>query len=133
MEHLNALLIIVDFKKLNVSCNSTDDSYAKDILKKMHDIFTEVYKTDYLDSYTYEFVKVPAIIRGRNTIFYQFLYLEKLLFQIEKKIHSDYCDNLVLENAALRTIINGKLISMLENFYDLIIAKNFPENDYIMT
>ncbi len=133
MEHLNALLIIVDFKKLNVSCNSTDDSYAKDILKKMHDIFTEVYKTDYLDSYTYEFVKVPAIIRGRNTIFYQFLYLEKLLFQIEKKIHSDYWDNLVLENAALRTIINGKLISMLENFYDLIITKNFPENDYIMT
>lgn len=133
MEHLNALLIIVDFKKLNVSCNSTDDSYAKDILKKMHDIFTEVYKTDYLDSYTYEFVKVPAIIRGRNTIFYQFLYLEKLLFQIEKKIHSDYWDNLVLENAALRTIISGKLISMLENFYDLIITKNFPENDYIMT
>jgi hypothetical protein len=67
VEHLNALLITVDFKELDVSCNSTDHSYAKNILKKMHDIFIEVYKTDYLDSYTYEFVEVPAIIRGRNT------------------------------------------------------------------
>jgi len=67
IEHLNTLLLTVDFKELDVSCNSTDHSYAKDILKKMHDIFIEVYKTDYLDSYTYEFVEVPAVIKGRNT------------------------------------------------------------------
>lgn len=57
----------IDFKKLDVSCNSADDSYAKDILKKMHDSFVEVYKIDYLDGYAYEFVEVPAVIRGRNT------------------------------------------------------------------
>lgn len=67
IEHLNELLVAVDYKKLDISCNSTDDCYAKDILKKMHDIFVDVYQTDYLDSYTYEFVEVPAIIRGRNT------------------------------------------------------------------
>ncbi len=67
IEHLNELLITVDFKKLDMSCNSTDDTYAKDILKKMHDIFVDVYQSDYLDSYTYDFVEVPAIIRGRDT------------------------------------------------------------------
>lgn len=67
IERLNDLLQTIDFKKLDVSCNSADDSYAKDILKRMHDNFIEVYKTDCLDSHTYEFVEVPAIIRGRNT------------------------------------------------------------------
>ncbi|MBU5426888.1 hypothetical protein KQI41_10745 [Tissierella pigra] len=64
---LNGLLFTLDLKKLDISCNSEDDSYAKDTLKKMHDIFIEVYKTDYLDSCTYEFVEVPAIIKGKNT------------------------------------------------------------------
>lgn len=64
---LNGLLFTLDLKKLDMSCNSEDDSYAKDTLKKMHDIFIEVYKTDYLDSYTYEFIEVPAVIKGRNT------------------------------------------------------------------
>ena len=39
IEQLNELLIAVDFKELDKSCNSEDDSYAKDTLKKMHDIF----------------------------------------------------------------------------------------------
>jgi len=63
---------------------------------------------------------------------YKFLYLEKQLSQIEKKIYSDHWDRLVLENAPLRTIINGELISVPENFYDLIITANCPENDFIM-
>ncbi|WMM26079.1 DUF3658 domain-containing protein [Tissierella sp. MB52-C2] len=64
--------------------------------------------------------------------FYQFLHLEKQLPQIEKGIASDYWDDLMVENAPLRTIINGKLISVPENFYDFIITKNLPENDFIM-
>jgi len=32
----------------------------------MHDIFIEVYGTDYLDS-SYEFVEIPAVIQGRET------------------------------------------------------------------
>ena len=67
IERLNDLLQTIDFKKLDESCNSEDTSYAKDILKKMHDSFMGVYKTDYLDSYTYEFIEVPAVIRGQDT------------------------------------------------------------------
>ena len=66
IEQLNYLLPTVDFPKLDKSCNSGDDSYAKEILKRMHDIFTDVYGMDCLDS-SYEFVALPAVIRGRNT------------------------------------------------------------------
>lgn len=66
IERLNTMLPTVDFKKLDQSCNSAENDYAKEILKQMHDIFVEVYGTDYLDS-DYEFVELPAVIQGRNT------------------------------------------------------------------
>jgi len=64
--------------------------------------------------------------------FYQFLPLEKQITQIEKRIVSDYWRDLMVENAPLRAIINGKLTSVPENFYDFIITKNLPYNDFIM-
>ena len=66
IERLNMLLKTVDFTRLDRSCNSKGDAYAREILKQIHDLFTEVYQTDSLD-YEYEFVDVPAVIRGRNT------------------------------------------------------------------
>jgi hypothetical protein len=67
IERLNAMLPAVDFAKLDRSCNSKKAEYAKEILKQMHDLFVEVYRTDDLDYGDYEFVDVPAVIRGRNT------------------------------------------------------------------
>ena len=64
--------------------------------------------------------------------FYQFLSLEKQVTQTEKRIISDRWNDLMLENAPLRAIINGKLTSVPENFYDFIIANNLPDNDFIM-
>jgi hypothetical protein len=66
IERINALLPTVDFARLDKSCNSNDGEYAKEILKQMHDLLVEVYRTDNLDS-DYEFVQLPAVIRGRNT------------------------------------------------------------------
>jgi len=66
-EKLEAMFQSVDFGRLDRSCNTARDGYAKEILKRMHGIFVEVYGTDYLDNDEYEFVDVPAIIRGRNT------------------------------------------------------------------
>ncbi len=63
---------------------------------------------------------------------YEFLTLEKQLSNIEKKLASNYWQELMVEDAPLRAIINGKLISVPENFYDFIITKNLPENDFIM-
>lgn len=64
--------------------------------------------------------------------FYQFLPLEKQLTQIEKRVVSDYWHDLMVENAPLRAIVNGRLISVSEDFYDFIIMKNLPDNDFIM-
>lgn len=64
--------------------------------------------------------------------FYQFLPLEKQLTQIEKIVVSDHWIDLMVENAPLRAIINGKLTSVPENFYDFIITKNLPNNDFNM-
>lgn len=66
IERMNTLLKTVDFTRLDRSCNSKNNAYACGILKQMHDLFKEVYQTDSLD-YEYEFVDVPAVIRGRNT------------------------------------------------------------------
>ena len=36
------------------------------------------------------------------------------------------------ENAPLRAVINGKPISVPEDFYDFIITQNLPDNDFVM-
>lgn len=36
------------------------------------------------------------------------------------------------ENAPLRAVINGRLTSVPENFYDFIIVKNLPDHDFLM-
>ncbi|MHB8075670.1 hypothetical protein [Desulfosporosinus fructosivorans] len=67
IKRLNAILPTVNFAKLDQSCNSAEDGYAKEILKQMHQAFVETYGTDYLGDSAYEFVELPAVIRGRNT------------------------------------------------------------------
>lgn len=64
---LNKIIPDIDYTRLDQSCNSTDNEYAKTILKQLHDAFVDVYETDYLDQGEYEFVELPAVIRGRNT------------------------------------------------------------------
>lgn len=65
--------------------------------------------------------------------FYQFTPFEEPLTQAEKKIFCDHWHNLINENAPLRAIINGKLISVPEDFYDFIITKNLPDHDFLMS
>ena len=64
--------------------------------------------------------------------FYQFLPLEQQLSKIEKRITSDNWHILMKENAPLRAVLSGKLISVPEDFYDFIIINNIPDNDFFM-
>ncbi len=64
--------------------------------------------------------------------FYQFLTLERQLSQSEKLMFSNRWCDLVRENAPLRAVVNGKLISVPEDYYDYIITKNIPEDDFLM-
>ncbi|MCG8698289.1 MAG: DUF1835 domain-containing protein [Bacteroidales bacterium] len=64
--------------------------------------------------------------------FYQFLTLERQLSQSEKLMFSNRWCDLVRENAPLRAIVNGKLISVPEDYYDYIITKNIPDDDFLI-
>lgn len=64
--------------------------------------------------------------------FHEFLHLESQLSGTEKRFLSSCWYELMKENAPLRAIINGKLISVPEDFYDFIIIRNLPDNDFLM-
>ncbi|MDW7668933.1 MAG: DUF3658 domain-containing protein [Bacillota bacterium] len=64
--------------------------------------------------------------------FHEFLPLERKLSLLDKKVISDLWRTLIQENSPLRTNLNGRLISVPENFYDSIIINNIPENEFIM-
>ncbi len=69
MNSVNSILADVDFRALDKSCNSSDLSYAQEVLRKLHRAFVDAYGTDCIegngDGET--MVEMPAVIRGRNT------------------------------------------------------------------
>ena len=67
IDKVNRVLSFLDFNQLDCSCNSCDRGYARSALRALHEAFVSVYQTDYLDRGEYEFVELPAVIRGRNT------------------------------------------------------------------
>lgn len=63
---------------------------------------------------------------------HKFLSFERELSDIEKRMESDLWKNLKEENAPLRAIINGRLISVSEDFYDQFIIRNIPDGEFLM-
>lgn len=64
--------------------------------------------------------------------FKQFLHLETKVSDAEKRYQSNIWDNLKKENAPLRAVVNGRLLSVCEDFYDHIIIKHIPKCDFVM-
>lgn len=64
--------------------------------------------------------------------FYGFLPLERKISDAEKLLQSSLWNDLKAENAPLRALVNGKLISVSEDFYDHIIIKNIPDGEFVM-
>lgn len=62
--------------------------------------------------------------------FHEFLSLEKDFTEIEKIIFGHLWEDLKAENAPLRALVNGKLISVPEDFYDHLIIKNIPDREF---
>lgn len=63
---------------------------------------------------------------------YKFLSLEREITNIEKRVQGRLWNDLKAENAPLRALVNGKLISVPEDFYDHIIIKNIPDQEFVM-
>lgn len=64
--------------------------------------------------------------------FHKFLSLEKDFSEIEKTMYAYIWEELKEENASLRAVVNGKLISVQEDFYDHLIIKNIPDGEFMM-
>ncbi len=64
--------------------------------------------------------------------FHEFLIYEKKLEKIIKQAKANHWEDLRRENSPLRAVVNGKLISVEEDFYDHIILRNMPKGDFTM-
>lgn len=64
--------------------------------------------------------------------FYSFLSYERELSEAEKCMQASLWEDLKEENMPLRAIVNGKLISVPEDFYDHLIVKNIPNGEFVM-
>jgi hypothetical protein len=65
-------------------------------------------------------------------LFHRFLPLERAVSDIEKHRQSDRWNELKAENAPLRALVNGKLISVPEDFYDHILIRSIPDGEFVM-
>ena len=90
-------------------------------------------------------VKLPEhIVQGKEIFSYQswgdvsaeefagFLPYEKILSQEEVRMYAGLWSDLVEDNSPLRAVINGKVISVPEDFYDFLIwkwLKNVPTKE----
>ena len=64
--------------------------------------------------------------------FYRFVPLARVLSSGEKQMRSIVWRGLQAENAPLRALISGRLISVPEDFYDHIIIKDIPDGEFVM-
>ncbi|MEA5002764.1 MAG: DUF3658 domain-containing protein [Christensenella sp.] len=64
--------------------------------------------------------------------FSSFLPLEKKLLPCEKRTLAIMWCDLIQENAPLRALVNGHLLSVPETFYDHLILNNAPDGDFRM-
>jgi hypothetical protein len=65
--------------------------------------------------------------------FHSFLHLEREIHWTEKLFYAGSWQGLAAENAPLRAVVNGRLISVPENFYDHIILMHIPEGEFAMS
>lgn len=65
--------------------------------------------------------------------FYDFLPLETEIPPNMRKVMAQNWNKLQEENATLRAVVNGKLISVSEDFYDYFIRSAIPNDEFILS
>lgn len=64
--------------------------------------------------------------------FYQFLPLEKALSTCEIRAIASNWDELKADKSTLRAVVNGRVIGVPDDFYDHIIRKEIPDDEFVM-
>lgn len=55
---------------------------------------------------------------------------EEPISELKRRVYSDIWSRLVRENAPLRAVINGKLMSVPKDFYDFGLRANMPDGEF---
>lgn len=63
---VNCILKGLDFRRLEESCNSYEQIYAKEVLGRLHQAFVDTYGTDFLPYSVEPFVSMPAVLWGKK-------------------------------------------------------------------
>ena len=63
---------------------------------------------------------------------YKFLPLQRLVSDKEKHFQASLWSSLRNENAPLRAVVSGRLISVPEDFYDPILIHHIPDGEFLM-
>ncbi len=64
--------------------------------------------------------------------FYKFLSLETEISKTEQRFLASRWRELQRENALIRAVVNGKLTSVNEDFYDYFIRINLPDTEFVV-
>ncbi|MTI62183.1 MAG: DUF1835 domain-containing protein [Firmicutes bacterium] len=88
-------------------------------------------------------VRVPEQIQKDNSIisynstgeitpeaFAAFTAYDEPISELQHNIYANIWCNLIQENAPLRAVINGKLISVTKDFYDFALRANMPDGEF---
>lgn len=88
-------------------------------------------------------IKLPKIVKKDDCIvsysgweevppgqLYQFLSYERKVSPAERRYYADEWETLKKQNASLRAMVNGKLMSVPEDFYDHLIRKEIPDGEF---
>lgn len=76
-----------------------------------------------------QFSDWAEVMPGR---FHRFLPLERTVSTAGRRVQKILWDGLKAENATLRALVNGKLLSVEEDFYDRFLFKCIPEGEFVM-
>lgn len=63
---------------------------------------------------------------------HQFIPRERPVSSAEKRMLGSRWRELIMENAPLRATVNGRLLSVSEDFYDSFILQNIPDGEFYM-
>lgn len=118
--------------KSNAPFSACGFAFVCDILRKIDCEITIVSLPEYVLKSNDTLVSYTSWGEVSPEEFYSFLSYERELSNIEKYANANLWNDLKIENSSLRAIVNGKLISVPENFYDHIIINNIPKGEFSM-
>ncbi|AFA50054.1 hypothetical protein Awo_c33260 [Acetobacterium woodii DSM 1030] len=118
--------------KSNTTFSACGYAYLCDVLKDINCKISTVSLSEYEQDLPINKASYADWAEIKPSQFCHFLDREREISLAEKLIQSNRWIDLKKENTVLRTIKNGELISVSEDFYDQLIINNLPDGEFVM-